>query len=530
MKLPRYLPLVLLCSLFALNASAFAAPSRSDLERIRIGVRDFMNQVEELEGFAPGSVVAIATSTGQSIIRTDGVLNADLQNPVTPNSHFYIASMTKSYLGLLAAELDAEGVLSLEFTLADAWPDLSLPDGLDPAAITLRDLLSHQSGFQVSAINVLEAYVRNVAPEEYPELIEHYASRREPGYHYDNLGYNIYAAILEQQTGRNWRDWLHDSIFIPLGMGDTSARITDFPAETIAWGHQRDIGSAPFWPRANGWYLIPPKTDEQMQSAGGLVTSGSDLALFVQANLRRDMPGFMPGVFEAAQTPIVEQDREFGGFACNGYSLGWESCTYSHDGTSLDGSTPPPVEVLQHGGGYAGYRSWTTFSPDLGVGVSVAFNAEAANFHLGLEITKLVLELALELDGIEERNRERLDLFAEVTARYDSNQQSAIEEATGDTAWGEGAWLPDESALSEFEGTYSNPQHIVPDLRVRLTEGQLTIHGGSMMRYLAPVSADIFAAYDEPTSPPDRINIARNSDGAVVGLRWDGDYFARNND
>ncbi len=499
--------------------------SDADFERITDGVDAFMDRLVQLDDYAPGSVVAIATADGHTYVRVDGVLNAETQEPASADSEFYIASMTKSYMGLLAARLDAEGVLSLDTTLADVWPDLSMPEGVDPSVLTMRHLLSHRLGFEAGEITTIEANVRDIAPGEYPGLLEQYAVATEPGFSYDNLGYNIYAAVLEQVTGRNWRDWLQDEIFGPLGMTGTSGRVSDFAPETIAWGHQRDSGLSPFWPRADGWHVIRPKTDEMMQSAGGLMTTGDDFATWMTANLRREIPGFTDAMFETAHHTWSEQEADGDGFSCPGYSLGWNTCEYLHLGAAIDGSTPPPVNVMQHGGGFTGYGSLITLAPELGIGVAIAHNNDGPQGYLDLEISKLVLELALSLDAIDERNNMRIERFAAFGQRFSGYRQSRMDEALSDPQWGAGGWMPDAAALASYVGSYHSDEYFLHDFTLAVEDGHLVLWSDSLMRNVQPVSPDIFGAYGEPAFPPEPLRFIRDEGGAITSVDWDGEIY-----
>ena len=149
--------------------------------RITEGADKFLGDVERLEEYAPGSAVVIVTADGRRYVRVHGETKAGSGHAVTADSAFYIASMTKAHMGLLAARLDAEGVLPLRTTLAEIWPGLQLPRaGRQADAIRLRDLLVHSIPFRAREITFLEAYVRDVSPSEYPGLLGRYAAAR-PG-------------------------------------------------------------------------------------------------------------------------------------------------------------------------------------------------------------------------------------------------------------------------------------------------------------------------------------------------------------
>ena len=178
---------LMLAGAFALTACAPAdgrsstpkVPSTISAEawmRITQGMGDFLDQVEALDDYPPGAALVVVTGDGRRYLRVHGETKAGSGYVVTADSAFYIASMTKAFVGLLAARLDIEGVLPLRTTLADVWPGLELPDdGRQADAVTLRDLLVHSIPFRAEEITFLEAYVRDVAPTEYPGLIERYA-------------------------------------------------------------------------------------------------------------------------------------------------------------------------------------------------------------------------------------------------------------------------------------------------------------------------------------------------------------------
>jgi CubicO group peptidase (beta-lactamase class C family) len=279
-----------------------ASPVTADAwTRITAEVGAFLDRVEALEEYPPGAAVVIVTPGGRRYIRVHG------------------ETKTKAYMGLLAARLDVEGVLPLDMTLARIWPNLKLPaGGRQAGAVRLRDLLVHSVPFRAQEITFLEAYVRDVAPSEYPGLIERYAVARPDGFQYDNLGYNIYAAAVEAKTGRNWRDWLKERVFSPLKMTHTSGRTSGYPADQIAWSHQRAGAAQDDWARADGWYLIAPKTDGMMQSAGGLMTSANDMARWLEAQLEGEGPagsGLTRQIFARARLQNARADAKWKGWA-----------------------------------------------------------------------------------------------------------------------------------------------------------------------------------------------------------------------
>ena len=97
-----------------------------------------------------------------------------------------------------------------------------------------------------------------------------------------NLSRSLVGRI-EQETGRPWQDWLKEKVFDPLQLSHTSARTSDFDPGELGWQH---IWLGP----EDGYHAVPPKTDDVMQSAGGIVTSTTDMARFLQTYLKQAGP------------------------------------------------------------------------------------------------------------------------------------------------------------------------------------------------------------------------------------------------
>ena len=500
--------------------------------RITQGMDAFLAQLEALDEYPPGAAVVVVTGDGRRYVRVHGETKAGSGDVVTADSAFYIASMTKAFVGLLAARLDIEGVLPLRTTLADVWPGLELPeDGRQADAVTLRDLLVHSIPFRAEEITFLEAYVRDVAPTEYPGLIERYAVARRDGFQYDNLGYNIYAAALEAKTGRNWRVWLKEKVFLPLKMTNTSGRTSDYASDKIAWSHQRAGASPGGWPQADGWYLIAPKADGMMQSAGGLMTSANDMALWLEAQLKARGPdgsGLMPEIFARARQDRVAQAPNGRGFSCDGYIYGWGVCRLliraDEDMASEDRAIGP---FFQHGGGYVGVRSLMTVAPDLGFGVAFLSNSDSMTGFLSQEVTKLVFELHADVPGGPVRSEWRTAAYTDRNAGYLTDLQGNLQKARADERWKGWAWAPDTAALAAFTGSYDREGALLNQATVEFSDGALLLRSSERRYRLTPAAPDLFGAQTFAYDAIDAVAFVRGADGKVVAMDWDGNRYGK---
>ncbi|WP_300544374.1 serine hydrolase domain-containing protein [Maricaulis sp.] len=470
--------------------------------------------LDRFGGIEPGYAVVVVTADDVVMNRIEGVRHAGTGAPLTADTPIYIASQTKAYMGLLAAYLDARGVLLLESTIADHWPDIEFPEGVDPAQWTLRDLLTHQVPVSVDELVTLEAYVTRVDPADYPALIARYGEAREPGYDYDNLGYNIYGAILETVTGRTWQNWLDEVVFDPLGLARTSARTSDFAADELAWYHT-------WLGEEDGWYIIPPKTDGMMQSAGGIVTSTGDMATWLQLQLRGEGPagsGLGADIVSAAQTAYVETHMEDGRNAyelpCTGYSLGWNVCDF-------DGHT-----LMIHGGGYTGARTVMAYSPDLGVGIAAFSNSDNQTGWLSGRTVVMYLQYLTEHEDAERWTERRIEHYPERIARLLDYRRSGDGETRAEARWEGWAWQPSADELGEYVGRYSRGDgyHTID---IALRDAQLLGFQGDRRVTLEAARPDLFGLETGPLYGIEAVRFGRDGSGTIVQLDWEGAIYRR---
>jgi CubicO group peptidase (beta-lactamase class C family) len=470
--------------------------------------------LDELPMIEPGFGVVVVTADNVLMNRTTGSRRQTTGAPMTPDTPIYIASQTKAYVGLLAARLHAEGVLPLDGTIADYWPEMTLPDGISAADYTLYDLISHQVPISVDLVTELEAYATTLDPEAYPALIATHGSAREVGFDYDNLGYNIYGAILEHVTGRSWQVWLDEAIFEPTGMDHTSARTTDYSLDTLAWSH--------IWRGDElGWQEVRPKTDGMMQAAGGLVTSTTDMGQFLQIQLRGTGPegsGITADMVADAQTGYAQTGMEDGRnpaeLPCSEYALGWNICDF--EGHSL----------YIHGGGYTGNRTMMAFSPDLGVGIAGFSNSDNQTGWLTSRVINMYLQFLVEHENADRMRALRIEHYPERINGYLGYRHSRLAEERGEDMWGGWEWQPDTDSLAQYPGLYATDNAYL-DVSVVTGPNGLELHWGDARRQLEPATSDLFSATYAAFDSPDPVRFERDDNGAIARLIWQDRIYTR---
>lgn len=461
-----------------------------------------LETVQRTPGSFPAFSVVIVQGANAPLIEVRGRTRADRPTQADRHTLFYIASQTKSFIGLLAAVLDRKGVFKLDTTLAQVWPGLTLPAPADPGKITMADLLSHQEGLRTDTLNLVTAYVRDVPPADYPRLLASETRTRAAGFRYANLGDLVYGAALEARTGRSWRDWLATDVLQPLKLEHVVSRTSTVAPRLLSWNHQ--------WDGAH-WISIAPKPDALMHAAGGLMASSDDMATWMRANLAPLAAGgaIDPVAFQLAQQPLAKADLADGEIDCDGYSLGWYTCAYKGE------------RVLMHPGSYSGAVSVTVLVPAADAGMSLMVNSDSAMEGLELELMKAFIGLVTGKSGEVERLRKAAADYPARLAGKTTKRLDAIMHARADPSWGGWTWQPAATDLDALAGRYDNP--VFGTLQLTRIDGGMEARVGALHLTLKPAQPGLFGASDGPLEAPEPLRV----DAATGAIHWNDAVFTK---
>jgi CubicO group peptidase (beta-lactamase class C family) len=462
-----------------------------------------LDAAQATPGAFPAVSAVIVQGDAAPWIHARGRRIAGQAGEVDADTLFYIASQTKSFMGLLGAVLDRKAVLPLDATLADIWPGLRLPAPADPRRITMSDLLSHQEGLTTDTLNFVTAYVRDLPASEYPRWLATETTVREPGFPYANLAHHVNGAALEARTGRNWRDWLDAEVLQPLRLQDgVVSRPSRVAPGRIAWNHQWD---------GQAWRALAPKPDALMHAAGGLLASSRAMAAWMQANLGLAGAGdaLEAADFARAQQPIAVAKLADGEIDCDGYGLGWYSCAYKGQ------------RALMHPGSYDGAVSVTVLVPSAHAGLALAVDSDSAMEGFELEVMKAFIGLATHHDGETARLDAAVAALPARIAGKARKRSQAIADARDAAAWGGWTWRPDAASLQRCTGTFDDA--LFGTLVVRESSAGLVADAGAHRLVLEPAKPGLFAASDGTLAPPEPLACAAGGDA----IEWRGRTFRR---
>jgi CubicO group peptidase (beta-lactamase class C family) len=285
---------------------------------------------------APGAAIMIIKHGQVLAAKTYGFANIEEHIPVTTETNFRLASLTKQFTAMAIMILWERQKLSYEHHLTDFFHDF-------PAygrAITLRHLLNHTSGLLDYETLVPPKTTRQLSDADVLALLSK-QSRTEfpPGtrYKYSNSGYALLSCIVEKLSGLSFAEFLQQNIFTPLQMTHTVAHregITTIPDRAFGYSSK----NAAF-----------PRTDQSLTSAvlgdGGIYSSLSDLYQWDRAVGTHQLVSretlslaFTPGALNNGQTIP--------------YGFGWELNTWRG------------LKIHSHSGSTIGFRNFIARFPD----------------------------------------------------------------------------------------------------------------------------------------------------------------------
>ncbi|MBV9975948.1 MAG: beta-lactamase family protein [Hyphomicrobiales bacterium] len=246
-------------------------------------------------GEVPGVVVAAATADGLVYEAAFGKREIRKADPMTLDTVFWIASMTKAITCVAAMQLVENGKLELDAPIETLLPQLAgrhvlEVDGgtgearLRPAkrAITLRQLMTHTSGFAYNMWNAkLAAFMeRNEIPgvASCAEKALSIPLASEPGERWEyGIGIDFVGKAVEAASGQRLDAYLTDHIFTPLEMRDTGFKLGESQRARRVSMHARGEDGT-----LSAIAFEIPQEPEFHMGGGGLYGTARDYIAFIR--------------------------------------------------------------------------------------------------------------------------------------------------------------------------------------------------------------------------------------------------------
>jgi len=281
-----------------------------DAARARVSRR-----LEELEAGGVSGTVLLAEAGIPVLQHCLGLADRAANSPVTPNTRFQTASVTKMLTATAVLDQVAQGRLAVHTPVVDVVPPDRRPRHLS-ADVTVHHLLCHTSGIadyfeeDDSLPNAGTDYAalwrdlppaRVERPVDFLPLYGDLPAYCPPGetWRYSNAGYVLLAELLEQLTGQTFTEVVQDRVLRPAGMDDSGFDRSDEPRG----------GSAVH-------YLPSGRTNVHSVPVvgggdGGCVCTAADLVRFCRAIADGSLLGDLTGI-ATQRHATIEDDWSYG--------------------------------------------------------------------------------------------------------------------------------------------------------------------------------------------------------------------------
>ena len=304
-----------------------------------------------------GLAVAVVEDGELRFVRAYGVSDVSTGAPVTAQTLFRWASVSKTTTGVMAAALAKDGTLDLDRPVAAWRTSLRLPRGAE-AQVTLDDLLAQRTGLTKNAYD--EKLEEGQNPAQIRTGLAAAPLQCDPGtcHTYQNIAFDAATEILSAAADKPFSSAVEDRFFLPLGM------------VSAGFGMERLTGAADWAKPHRGHRVLPVKEAYwRVPAAAGVESDIVDFAKWMQAMMGA-RPDVLPqSVLQLAHRPRIGTAKLYGGnlrqaMGDAAYGLGWRSFTYG--GHRLEG----------HSGAVAGYRATMIFEPATRTGVVAMWNSD----------------------------------------------------------------------------------------------------------------------------------------------------------
>lgn len=298
--------------------------------------------------------VSAAVSVGGEVIWAGTVGYADLERKIvaSPDTVFRIGSSSKAVTSVAMATLIEKDIVDLDTPVANYIPDIAEP----LATVTTRQAMSHTGGvrdYGVCLCFPMMEYLNRKHYEAQRDSLRPFESDRllfppGEGFSYSSNGYNVVGAVIESTMVKSFANFLHETVFEPLGMESTRTESgTSEEQDAVFYDTSRP-----------GLFKKVFHVDNTIKlPSGGLLSTPSDM-------VRLGYQMIEPTLFDAHTRDLLIPAGDSPPF----YGLGWR---YQVE-TEFLGKTTPQIH---HHGTALGSTSQFSIYPEYGMVVSVMMNS-----------------------------------------------------------------------------------------------------------------------------------------------------------
>jgi CubicO group peptidase (beta-lactamase class C family) len=340
----------------------------TDFAAIDTYVREQVNRLG-----VPGIALGIVQEGQIAHLQGFGVTDSS-GRAVTPQTPFFLGSVTKSFTALAVMQLVEAGKIDLDAPVQAYLPWFEVADRGAATRITVRDLLNQTTGLSTKSGNSLWASGQGL--EEVVRGFDRVQLTQPVGtvFQYSNLNFMIAGLIVEEVSGLSYDGYVSRHIFAPLGMDHSHTARADALADGLAREHYYMFGRV--------FELKGPQPPANL-AAGALIASAEDMTHYMIAQLNEGHYGNISilspqGIAELHAPAVSSADEAY-------YGMGWSIGT--RKGTPL----------VWHSGDDGRSHADVLLAPGHNMGVVLLANA--SGFAQRTQIDDLALNVLDMLGG-----------------------------------------------------------------------------------------------------------------------------------
>jgi CubicO group peptidase (beta-lactamase class C family) len=308
---------------------------------------------EKMQAYRVPGVGLGVFANGATTLRGFGVTSLDDPQPITEDTLFTIASISKTVTATAVMKLVEARRLAIDGPLREYVREFRVLDEATSNEVTLWHCLTHTPGWE----GQLSTEDRGI------DALAHFAGTIMPTlpqiaplgrvWSYNNAGFALAGRVIEKVTGKPIHDALRELVFAPLGLSHTVTRLTDAMTYRFTLGH-RD--------RGNAVEVIRPFQTTSSTTAGGVLTSIADIMRYARFHLGDGRTPDGAAYLGAEQMALMKTPQFVKAGTTDQMGVGWHVRTVGG------------VLTLAHGGTLNGHCLLLQLVPSKGLAFAVLTN------------------------------------------------------------------------------------------------------------------------------------------------------------
>lgn len=334
------------------------------------------------DGINTGIVVGIINSNGKTF-HSYGVKSLKSNEVVDEYSVFEIGSISKTFTGILLADMVMKGEVKLEDPLQKYLPAGITAPTRNGESIKLVNMSNHTSSLPRMPDNFTPANPANpyidYSEKQLYDFLDGYELTRDIGseYEYSNYAVGLLGHVISDKVQMTYEELMLEIIAKPLGLKNTRIVFTPKMKKNLAMGHSSGL-------EVENWDLTT------LAGAGAIRSTAVDMITYLAANMGLQKSSLYSAMQLAQKNSGTKDSSPIVG-------LGWHTMVLDEN------------EIIWHNGGTGGYRAFVGFIKGGDKGVVVLSNSNASVDDIGIHLLNPESALRNPKPSIGNRIRSTID-------------------------------------------------------------------------------------------------------------------------